>query len=94
MLAYVMENTNKIIPLFDRVLLRPMEERQSAAGVYIPRDSTERSRIMTVLQTGPEVKAVAAGDKVIVAKYAGTEVSIGADKAYIVTECDILAVQA
>jgi len=78
-----------VVPLFDRVLLKPEVEQQSVAGIYIPRDTTDRSLTMTVVAVG-DVQAVKVGDRVIVAKYAGTEVTVGTDKFYLVCESDIL----
>ena len=79
----------KVIPLFDRVLVKAGQEQKSDAGIYIPRDASERSQVMTVIATG-DVQNVKVGDKVVVAKYAGTEVCIGLEKFLIVKECDLL----
>jgi co-chaperonin GroES (HSP10) len=81
----------KIKPLFDRVLAEPVTEQMSAGGIYIPTAQTERSQIMTVVAVG-DITAVSTGDKIIINKYCGAEVSVGERKQYIVKEIDILGV--
>jgi len=81
----------KIKPIHDRVLLKPVEEKVSAAGILIPKEATERSQTMTVIALGETEIAVNIGDRVIVSKYAGTEVIIGNEKYYILNQYDILA---
>lgn len=83
----------KIKPLFDRVLLRPVETHVTQSGIYVPKTATERSHIMTVIATGGEArKIINIGDRVIVSKYAGTEIIEGNEKLYVMNQFDILAV--
>jgi co-chaperonin GroES (HSP10) len=84
-----MKNTT-ITPLFDRALLL-QEKMQEARGIIIPQSTEDRSRIMKVIATG-DCKAVKKGDRVFVAKYAGTEVAIGDEVYTFVCEYDILGV--
>ena len=76
----------KIRPLHDRVIVRRMEEeRTSAGGIVIPDSATEKpvqGEIVAVgkgklLENG-EVRPldVKQGDKVLFAKYGGTEIKI------------------
>ena len=89
MLASRVKNANKIKPLFDRVLLKfPTEDRQ-ISGIIVPKTADDRSHVMTVEAIG-NTQSVKIGDRVIVAKYAGTEVMQGTDKFLLVTEYDIL----
>jgi len=81
----------KIAPLFDRVLLRPVTTHVSQGGIYIPKEATERSQIMTVVAIGEPDIPVKVGDKVVVSKYAGTEVIIDNEKFYVLSQYDILA---
>ena len=83
----------KITPLFDRVLLKPVTTQVSQGGIYIPKEAAERSQIMSVVAIGEEVEKqlFKIGDKVIVSKYAGTEVVIDGEKNYVVSKYDILA---
>ena len=77
-----------IKPLFDRALLEA-EKEQHQSGIIIPKSSDDRSHFMRVVEIG-ECKSVKKGDRVIVAKYAGTEVSIGEKVYTLVCEYDIL----
>ena len=83
----------KITPLFDRVLLKPITTQVSQGGIYIPKEATERSQIMTVIAIGEEVygQGFQVGDNVIVSKYAGTEVVAGDEKLFVINQYDILA---
>ena len=95
MIQYRMEKGNKIQPLFDRVLLKHMVEQQTGAGIILPRSTDDRSQIMTVASVPLDPKAspcVKVGDRVIVAKYAGTEVNFGGEKFVLACEYDLLAV--
>jgi len=88
-------------PLADRVVVEPLdEEQQTATGVYLPDTAQERPMRGAVLAVGPgrlddsgkriplEVKE---GDKVLYAKYAGTEVKLGDKELLVLKESDILA---
>ncbi len=91
----------KLTPLADRVLLKPVEaEETTASGIILSTANKEKPVISEVVAVGPggivdgnEVKMVVkVGDKVVVAKYAGTEVKLD-DKEYsIVRQSDILAI--
>ena len=86
-----------IKPLFDRVLLKNAEQEASETGIYVPKDTLERSLTMQVIAVGDgscedgAKIVVSVGDIVIVGKYTGTEVVYGNQKFWIVTQCDILA---
>ena len=91
----------KLTPLADRVLLKPVEaEETTASGIILSTANKEKPVISEVVAVGPggnvdgnEVKMVVkVGDRVVVAKYAGTEVKLD-DKEYsIVRQSDILAI--
>jgi len=83
----------KIKPLFDRVLLRPVTTQPTQSGILVPRESTERSQTMTILEIGTSVEAntFQIGEKVVVSKYAGTEITAGDEKLYVLHQYDILA---
>jgi chaperonin GroES len=88
-----MEKTNRLTPLFDRIVLAQITEQKSESGVIIPRGMDERSQTMTVVNAG-ESKRLRVGDNVILAKYAGTEVVLGGERFLIACEYDILGVVA
>lgn len=92
----------KLKPLADRVVVEPLEEEQkTATGVYLPDSAQERPSKGTIIAIGPgrldengkriamEVKV---GDKVLYAKYGGTEVKVGEKDLLVLKESDILAV--
>ena len=87
-------------PLLDRVVLKMTEaEKVTKSGIVLTETAAEKPQIAEVVAVGPggvvdgnEVKMmVAVGDKVIIGKYAGTEVKLGDDTCVIVRQSDILA---
>jgi len=91
-----------IRPLHDRVLVKRLEsEDKTSGGLFIPDTAKEKpieARVVAVgsgkvLDDGtvrkPEVKA---GDRVLFAKYSGSEVKIDGEEHLIMREDDILAV--
>ena len=91
----------KIKPLSNRVVLKSVEaEETTKAGIILPGSAQEKPEIAQVVEIGPgEVKDGAAvpmtvkvGDKVIVAKYAGTQVKLEGETYNIVKEDEILAI--
>lgn len=86
-----------IRPLADRVVIKMLEaEETTKSGIVLPGTAKEKPQIAEVVAAGPgtdEVKMeVKAGDKVLISKYAGTEVKIDGDEYTIVKQGDILAV--
>ncbi len=93
----------RIRPLADRVVIRPQEkEEKTRGGIFLPDTaSKEKPQEGTVMAVG-EGKlddngkrtpvAVKTGDKVLFAKYAGTEIKIEDEDFLILAEKDILAV--
>ena len=91
----------KLTPLADRVLLKPVEvEETTKSGIILSTATKEKPVISEVVAVGPggvvdgnEVQMfVKQGDKVIVAKYAGTEVELDSITYNIVKQEDILAI--
>ena len=91
-----------IKPLEDRVVVQANEaETTTASGLVIPDTAKEKPQEGTVIAVGPgrlnekgaRVKPdVKAGDVVLYARYAGTEVKIGGDELLIIKESDVLAI--
>ena len=90
-----------IKPLADRVVLKSVEaEATTTSGIILTGNANEKPQMSEVVAVGPgklvdgTVKAVEvkAGDKVLVSKYAGTEVKIDEIEYTIVSEDDILAI--
>ena len=91
----------KLTPLADRVLLKPTEvEETTKSGIILSTATKEKPVVSVVVAVGPggvvdgnEVKMfLKPGDKVIVAKYAGTEVQLDNCSYNIVKQDDILAI--
>lgn len=90
-------------PLADRVIVEPLEgEEKTASGLYLPETAKERPQEGLIVAVGPgrwdeEGKKrvemeVAVGDKVVFAKYSGSEIKPADKKYLIMSEKDILAV--
>jgi chaperonin GroES len=92
----------KLRPLGDRVWVEPIEqEEMTASGIVLPETAKEKPQQGKVLAVGlglrndkgerqpPDVKV---GDRVLFAKYAGTEVKQEGTKYLIMRESDILAI--
>jgi chaperonin GroES len=92
----------KIRPLNDRVLvIREEEEQKSAGGIIIPDTAKEKPQRGKIVAAGPgkmgengkrtplEVKA---GDRVLFAKYAGTEIKLDGVEHVFMREDDILSI--
>jgi len=92
----------KVLPLYDRVLLKRLEEKGEVkrGGIIIPDTAKEKPQEAEVIEAGKgrvndegkvvplEVKK---GDRVLIGKYSGTEVTIDGVEHIIVREDEILA---
>lgn len=91
-----------IQPLGDRVLVKQIEEKEQVkGGIIIPDAAKEKSQEATVVAVGLGRKLddgkhvsfdVKVGDRVLISKYGGTEVSHGGDKYMFLREDDIVAI--
>ena len=91
----------KLVPLSDRVIVKMTEvEETTASGIILASSAKEKPMVAEVIAVGPggmvdghEVKmTVSVGQKVIFAKYTGTEVKLGKEEYTIVRQGDILTV--
>lgn len=92
----------KVTPLYDRVLLKRVEAKEEVrGGIIIPDSAKEKPLEAEIVAVGPgkrgdngEVIAlnVKVGDKVLVGKYAGTEIKLNDVEHIIMREDEILAV--
>ena len=88
--------------LADRVVVEPMEsEETTASGILLPETAKEKPQQGKVLAAGLGkldedgeriAMDVQVGDKVLYAKYSGTEVKLDNKKVLILRESDILAI--
>ena len=91
-----------IRPLADRVVVKALEaEDKTASGIILPDTAKEKPQKGKVLAVGPgkvldngtrQQTEVKAGDTVIYAKYAGSEIKLEGDEVLIIKESDILAI--
>lgn len=86
-----------IKPLADRVLLKSFEaEETTKSGIILAASAQEKPEMSEVIAVGPgtddEPMTVAVGDKVIIAKYTGTQVKLDAEEYTIASVKDILAI--
>ena len=92
----------KLKPLGGRVIVEPIEqEEMTAGGIILPETAKEKPQEGKILAAGPGERddngariplEVSVGDKVLYAKYSGTEVKMDGKKLLILRETDILAV--
>ncbi len=92
---------SNITPMSDRIVVRPLErEETTRSGIVLPDTAREKPQEGEVIAAGPgrmsdDGKRIALdvtkGDKVIFAKYAGTELKIEDIEYLILRESDILA---
>ena len=91
----------KLQPLADRLVVKPIErEEKTKTGIYLPDTAKEKPQEGKVIAVGPgrlseDGKRIAmdvkVGDKVIYARYGGTEIKIDDEELVILRESDILA---
>jgi chaperonin GroES len=90
-------------PLADRVVVKKLDaEEKTAGGIVLPDTAKEKPQQGEVLAAGPgkldekggarQPMEVKVGDKVLFAKYSGTEVKIEGVEYLILAERDILAI--
>ena len=90
-----------INPLGNRLVVEPIEEEEiTAGGIVLPETAKEKPQKGTALAVGPGERnekgeymplEVKAGDKVLFAKYSGTEIKYDGKKLLIMRESDVLA---
>jgi chaperonin GroES len=82
-------------PLDDRVVIEQKEiEEKSVGGIIIPDTAKEKPLIGEVIAVGTDEDLqdiIKVGDKVLYAKYSGTEVELENKKYIIISRSDILA---
>jgi len=95
-------NSVYIKPLFNNVLVKPLEaEGVTAGGIYLPDSAKEKPTMGLVMAVGDgeitphgdvHKMIVKVGDKVMYKKWGGNEVKVGNEEWTIVEEKDILAI--
>jgi len=93
---------NKIQPLFDNILIKPLEaEAKTSSGIILPDTAQEKPQIGQIIAVGPgkvtpkgekEKIVVKVGQKVMYKKWGGNEVKLGGEELVLVEQKDILAI--
>ena len=89
-------------PLSDRILVRRVDaDEQVKGGIIIPDTAVETPQEAEVVAVGPGKRnkngdvitpAVKSGEKILIGKYAGTEIEVDGDDYVIVNEDDVLGI--
>ena len=89
-------------PLGDRLVVEPTEQQeQTASGIFLPETAKEKPQEGKVVAAGPGARKengeriamdVKVGDKVLYAKYSGTNVKLNGKEYLILKETDVLAI--
>lgn len=91
----------QIKPLQDRVVIKMVEaEETTKSGIILAGSAKEKPQVAEIVAVGPggivdgnEVKMeVKVGDRVLISKYAGTEVKIDNEDYTILRQSDLLAI--
>jgi len=84
-----------IEPLGARVLVKPLEkENMTASGIVLPETAKEKPQQGTIEAVGSEEEMLtdlAVGDRVLFAKYAGSEISMNGTDYLLLEESEVLA---
>ena len=92
----------KVRPLHDRILIKRIEEKETAkGGIIIPDTAKEKPQEAEVIAVGngkktEEGKVIAldvrAGDRILIGKYSGTEIKLDGEEFIIIREEEVLGV--
>ncbi len=91
----------KIKPLFDRIVIKKVEEKSTAfGGIVLPDSAKEKPQMALVIAVGPggmvEGKEIGmqvkVGDKVLYSKYAGSDFKIDGEELTVLRQSDVLAI--
>ena len=101
-MATATASTKKLRPLGDRVVVQPTpREEMTKSGIVLPDTAKEKPQEGTILAAGPgrilddgkrEAIDVSVDQRVLYAKYAGTEFKIDGEELLIISQKDILAI--
>ena len=101
-MATATASTKKLRPLGDRVVVQPTpREEMTKSGIVLPDTAKEKPQEGQIIAVGPgrilddgkrEAIDVSEGQRVLYAKYAGTEFKIDGEDLLIISQKDILAI--
>jgi len=91
----------KLVPLADRVVITPLKQEEvTASGLVIPDTAKEKPQQGEVVAVGPGrldengkriPMDIQVGDRILYAKYTGTEVKLDGEEYIVLNEKDVLA---
>ena len=98
-----MTKTSNIQPLFDYVLIKPLQQDQTLpSGIVLPDTAKEKPQIGQVMAVGPGITSKHTGkklpmivkekQKVIYKKWGGNEVKVGNEEWLLIEQKDVMAV--
>ena len=87
----------KFKPMADNILLKAHEEKETTvSGIILATSNKEKPAIYEVVSVGPGTKDVtmtaSVGDKVVVGKFTGTDLTLDKEEYKFVKQDDILAI--
>ena len=87
----------KLKPMADNILLKAHEEKETTvSGIILATSNQEKPAIYEVVSVGPGTKdvtmTVSVGDKVVVGKFTGTDLTLDKEEYKFVKQDDILAI--
>ncbi len=91
----------KLKPLFDKIVVKVCEQTEEKKGsFYMPSNAQEKNEVAEVISVGPggfidgkEVKMqIKEGDKVLFARYSGSQFKIDGQEVVIIKQSDVLAI--
>lgn len=97
-----MISSKKIKPLFDYVLIKPLEEEQTTpSGIVLPDTAKEKPQVGEIMAVGPGGYTddgkklsivVKVGQRVMYKKWGGNEIKVGTEEWLLVEQKDIMAI--
>ena len=91
----------KIKPLFDRIVIKKVEEKATTlSGIVLPDSAKEKPQMAEVIAVGPGgmidgkevVMQIKVGDKILYSKYAGSDFKLDGEELTVLRQSDVLAV--
>ena len=84
--------SSPILPMADFVVAQAEEaSNQTASGLYLPDNATEKPKTAKVLAVGKKVDEVKVGNRIIYKSYSSTDVKVGGQEYLVIKAEDILA---
>lgn len=97
-----LKSAHSISPLFDYVLVKPLEaETRTASGIVLPDSAKEKPQVGQIMAVGPgglndqgkmTPMLVKKGQKVLYKKWGGNEVKVGPEEWLLIEQKDIMAI--